>query len=25
MGLAAVGDAKPDFAERSLTPILELV
>jgi len=25
MGLPAVGDAKPDFAERSLTPILELV
>src|SRR6185436_9836577 len=23
MGLAAVGDAKPDFAERSLTPISE--
>ena len=25
MGLAAVGDAKPDFTERSLTPLLELV
>jgi hypothetical protein len=25
MGLAPVGDTKPDYVERSLTPLLEIV